>query len=210
MPTRTMRPLDAELGRVLEAYLADLEAGRPVDPDRLLAEHPAIADQLRSCLAVMNLADRVADASGPTAVPGRGDSRLDVTALHRNRSALTTLGLGVDKSSRVQLRDLPDDREPLVKRHTGAMPSLPEGGFARYQLQGEIARGGMGAVLKGRDVDLGRDLAIKVLLEAHQDNPEVIRRFVEEAQIGGQLQHPGIVPVYELGTFTDDAGRISP
>ena len=61
----------------------------------------------------------------------------------------------------------------------------------------------MGAILRGRDVDLGRDLAIKVLLESHQGDPEVVRRFVEEAQIGGQLQHPGIVPVYELGTFPD-------
>ena len=61
----------------------------------------------------------------------------------------------------------------------------------------------MGAILKGRDVDLGRDLAIKVLLESHQGNPDVVSRFVEEAQIGGQLQHPGIVPVYELGTFPD-------
>ncbi len=73
----------------------------------------------------------------------------------------------------------------------------------RYQLLGEIARGGMGAVLKGRDPDLGRDLAIKVLLEKHRDHPELVRRFVEEAQIGGQLQHPGIVPVYELGQFGD-------
>ena len=63
--------------------------------------------------------------------------------------------------------------------------------------------GGLGAVLKGRDVDLGRDLAVKVLLEAHRDDPELVRRFVEEAQIGGQLQHPGVVPVYELGTFAD-------
>ena len=61
----------------------------------------------------------------------------------------------------------------------------------------------MGAILRGRDVDLGRELAIKVLLESHQGNPEVVRRFVEEAQIGGQLQHPGVVPVYELGTFPD-------
>ena len=83
------------------------------------------------------------------------------------------------------------------------MPATPEGSWGRYQLQGEIARGGMGAVIKGRDVDLGRDLAIKVLLESHRGNPEVVRRFVEEAQIGGQLQHPGIVPVYELGTFPD-------
>ena len=36
---------------------------------------------------------------------------------------------------------------------------------------------------------------------AHRDQPEMVRRFVEEAQIGGQLQHPGIVPVYELGTL---------
>ena len=36
-----------------------------------------------------------------------------------------------------------------------------------------------------------------------RDNPDMVRRFVEEAQIGGQLQHPGIVPIYELGTFAD-------
>jgi serine/threonine-protein kinase len=61
----------------------------------------------------------------------------------------------------------------------------------------------MGAILRGRDADLGRELAIKVLLEKHRDQPELVRRFIEEAQIGGQLQHPGIVPVYELGRFED-------
>ncbi len=61
----------------------------------------------------------------------------------------------------------------------------------------------MGAVLKGRDPDLCRDLAVKVLLDKHRDDPGLLRRFVEEAQIAGQLQHPGIVPVYRLGTFPD-------
>ena len=61
----------------------------------------------------------------------------------------------------------------------------------------------MGAILRGRDTDLGRDLAVKVLLNEHRDKPAVIQRFIEEAQIGGQLQHPGIVPVYELGRFGD-------
>jgi serine/threonine-protein kinase len=45
-----------------------------------------------------------------------------------------------------------------------------------------------------------------VILEEHCELPEMVRRFVEEAQIGGQLQHPGIVPVYELGQFPD--GRL--
>jgi eukaryotic-like serine/threonine-protein kinase len=56
----------------------------------------------------------------------------------------------------------------------------------RYQIFGELARGGMGAVLRGRDPDLGRDLAVKVLLESHEDKPDMLRRFVEEEQIGGQ------------------------
>jgi len=195
--------LDAELGRVLEAYLADLQAGRPVDPEKLLAEHPALAEQLRSCLAVVHMADRVADAAGSAAVSGCTLPRRNSSVPSTSRSALTTLGLGADELPRVQLRDVPDEREPLVKPRSDTMPLLPQAGFARYQLQGEIARGGMGAVLKGRDVDLGRDLAIKVLLESHQGNSEVVRRFVEEAQIGGQLPHPGVVPVYELGTFPD-------
>ena len=61
----------------------------------------------------------------------------------------------------------------------------------------------MGAVIKGHDAELNRDLAIKVLLERHRDDADLVRRFVEEAQIGGQLQHPGIVPIYELGVLAD-------
>src|SRR5690242_6134896 len=50
----------------------------------------------------------------------------------------------------------------------GSASAGPSGRARRYQLFGEIARGGMGAVWKGRDTDLGRDLAIKVLLEEHR------------------------------------------
>src|SRR5262249_11180030 len=64
---------------------------------------------------------------------------------------------------------------------------------------GELGRGGMGAVFKGRDPHLGRDVAVKVLLPEHHDHPDLCQRFVEEARIAGQLQHPGIVPVYTLG-----------
>jgi serine/threonine-protein kinase len=90
---------------------------------------------------------------------------------------------------------------PVNSRASAAIPvSEPS---TRLQLVGEIARGGMGAILKGRDVDLGRDIAVKVLLETHQGRTELVQRFVEEAQISGQLQHPGVVPIYELGQFPD-------
>jgi serine/threonine-protein kinase len=92
--------------------------------------------------------------------------------------------------------------EPLVQAASPELPP-PAERDGRYQLFGEIARGGMGAVLKGRDPDLGRDVAVKVLLEEHRGDVALVRRFVEEAQIGGQLQHPGIVPVYDVGSFAD-------
>jgi serine/threonine-protein kinase len=102
----------------------------------------------------------------------------------------------------VLLKEAQGESAHIVKPKSDAMPP-PEQTGDRYQLTGEIARGGMGAVLRGHDVDLGRDLAVKVLLEKYTNRPEVARRFVEEAQIGGQLQHPGVVPVYDIGCFGD-------
>src|SRR5262245_46227494 len=100
----------------------------------------------------------------------------------------------------VPLKEAEGEPTHIVKPESDAMPP-PELAGDRYQLFGEIARGGMGAILRGRDVDLGRDLAVKVLLEKHAHRPEVARRFLEEAQIAGQLQHPGVVPVYDIGRF---------
>ncbi len=82
----------------------------------------------------------------------------------------------------------------------GALPR----NHASYRIVGEIARGGMGVVLRGRDEELARDVAVKVLRSELRDDETIVRRFVEEAQIAGQLQHPGIVPIYELGKTADD------
>jgi serine/threonine-protein kinase len=121
-------------------------------------------------------------------------------------SVLKALGAGLPTVPRVQLRQPPEETATPV--HLPNSPEMPDepgpaGGVGRLQLHGEIARGGMGAILKGRDIDLGRDLAVKVLLETHAGRTELIQRFVEEAQISGQLQHPGIAPVFELGQFAD-------
>ncbi len=136
-------------------------------------------------------------------MPAPAGSGMDLD-LPTGSGVLTTLDESIGPVPRVLLRDVPTDGQ-LVRPRSPEMPDL-SGHPSRYHLMGEVARGGMGAILKGRDIDLGRDLAIKVILEQHRDLPEMVRRFVEEAQIGGQLQHPGIVPVYELGQFPD--GRL--
>lgn len=73
----------------------------------------------------------------------------------------------------------------------------------RYRPVMEVARGGMGVVSRVRDLELSRDVAMKV---AGSDSARHLLRFLEEAQITGQLDHPGIVPVHELGL--DDQGRL--
>ncbi len=102
----------------------------------------------------------------------------------------------------VLLKEAEGESSLVVKPTSDAIP-LKEQAGDRYRFDGEIARGGMGAVLRGRDVDLGRALAVKVLLEKYANRPDVARRFIEEAQIGGQLQHPGVVPIYDIGRFGD-------
>jgi serine/threonine protein kinase len=151
----------------------------PHDPNRTLDVPSDPADSLDAGLA----AGFGRPADGPSSV---------LSALRRNLGDLRP----------VLLREAQGESSLIVKPRSDAMPSSEQTGD-RYQLSGEIARGGMGVVLRGRDVDLGRDLAVKVLLEKHADRPEVAQRFIEEAQIGGQLQHPGVVPVYDIGRFGD-------
>ncbi|MBL8803901.1 MAG: SUMF1/EgtB/PvdO family nonheme iron enzyme [Planctomycetes bacterium] len=86
---------------------------------------------------------------------------------------------------------------------------------SRYAIGAEIGHGGMGRVYAAHDEDLQRDVALKVIREAPGEgdtsggpSPSSLRlaRFLEEAQVTGQLDHPGIVPVHELGL--DANGRL--
>ena len=88
---------------------------------------------------------------------------------------LEGLARSIGSIPRVLLPDTATDDQgvAVIKPSSPEMPAPTERGD-RYQLFGEIARGGMGAVLKGRDADLGRDLAVKVLLEGHRDKPDLM------------------------------------
>lgn len=81
-------------------------------------------------------------------------------------------------------------------------PELPAGPLPaadRYVLHEEIARGGMGVVQRATDTLLDREVVVKLLREDLIGRQAAERRFLREARINGQLQHPGIVPVYDVG-----------
>jgi tetratricopeptide (TPR) repeat protein len=157
---------------------------------------PGVSDYCPRCLLAAALDET--GSRGPSAVDSRPTPGL--AAADEPRSVLETISISVGPVPRVLLRDTDNGVEPPLVMADKAAAGDPA---IRYRIDGEIARGGMGQVLRGRDPDLGRDVALKVLRQDLQGNGEMVRRFVEEAQIGGQLQHPGIVPIYELGTFAD-------
>jgi eukaryotic-like serine/threonine-protein kinase len=88
------------------------------------------------------------------------------------------------------------DATPRPEQFVGdPWPAPTQNRYARTRVH---ARGGIGRVWLARDADLGRDVALKELLPEHANKPGLWARFLAEARITGQLEHPSIVPVYEL------------
>ncbi len=71
--------------------------------------------------------------------------------------------------------------------------------FGKYELQAELGRGGMGVVYKAWQSDLGRAVAVKMILSSHLASHEDVHRFYEEAKAAGGLRHTNIVGVHEVG-----------
>src|SRR5437899_1198987 len=69
---------------------------------------------------------------------------------------------------------------------------------SRYEILGELGRGGMGVVYRARDPLLNREVAVK-LISSHDLTPELEERFQREAQLVAQMDHPAIVPIHDLG-----------
>jgi serine/threonine protein kinase len=79
----------------------------------------------------------------------------------------------------------------------------------RFELSEQVGEGGMGAVFAARDSKLGRTVAIKVLAGEHQRDGKLRSRFLVEAQVGAQLEHPNIVPLYSFELTATGAPAIA-
>jgi serine/threonine-protein kinase len=150
---------DERLAELIDRLAGEQRSGRVANVDRVAAEYPDLAGELRELWAVAQFA---------------------------------------------HLANRPSEPPPTVP-YVPAEPTRPAREFGDFELIDELGRGGMGVVYKARQKSLDRIVALKMVREAHLATEEDRARFRAEALAAGQLKHPNIVTVYEVGTFAEQA-----
>lgn len=129
------------------------------------------------------------------AMERRGDDSSGHEKMYRATTLLEGLGIGVRNEKR--RRTLSEDSEP----DTPVVQTTPQ--LGRFEQLGELGVGGMGRGVEAFDPELGRNVAIKLIRDPKNTSDALVKRFVSEARLTAQLDHPGIVPVHELGVTAD-------
>ena len=135
-----------------------------------------------------------------------GDVEKSLAAISAGRSTRESLARLADADVAASLgrldrvsSDAGDDFDRTASYSVGTASS--DG--VRFRVLRPHARGGLGTVFVALDTELHREVALKQILDHHADDPVSRQRFLVEAEITGSLEHPGIVPVYGLGTYAD-------
>jgi serine/threonine-protein kinase len=160
---------EQRLDRIIAGYLEDQRLGRAPARSDLLCRHPDLAADLQSFFADQDQFRRLAEPIRPT--PSAGQAQIPRPA--------PTVGPG----------------ETAVVMPTGGFPRP----FGEYELLEEVARGGMGVVYRARQPSLNRVVALKMVLARGLASAADVQRFRSEAEAVANLDHPHIVPIYDVG-----------
>jgi serine/threonine protein kinase/formylglycine-generating enzyme required for sulfatase activity len=131
------------------------------------------------------------------------DPRQSLAALSSAGSARQDLGQVADPDLQASLAHVSprrDDDSFATRSESVGGPTSPA---LRFRVLRPHAQGGLGQVSVALDEELGREVALKEIQERHADHAESRARFLREAEVTGKLEHPGVVPVYGLGSYTD-------
>ena len=168
-----------------------LKAGEPARVEDYLSPHfPELAEQPQLVLGLLTTEYELRRRTEPNLVPEDYAYRFPQYCNELAAWLATQLGTVLDHG-RDQGQEQTHPANPINLTIPG------------HQLLEELGRGGMGVVLRARDLTLGRHLAVKILLGQAGEHSGLEQRFLEEAQVMGQLQHPGVPPVHQLGRLTD-------
>lgn len=196
MNSRNREPSSAQqrLEAVIAEYLQAVQAGERPDRRRLLEENSDLSEELRSFFA------------NDDWVKGRPSGELPTLAA--SSSGAPSKGRATAGKTSPTVTDPELGRDAATFAHSSEAPassssaaSLPRAGqhFGDYELLEEISRGGMGVVYKARQVSLNRIVALKMIKSGTLASPEEVQRFHMEAEAAAKLDHPGIVPIFEIG-----------
>ena len=179
----------AKLDEIVAEYLRAEEAGAAPSQSDVISAYPDLADSLRSFFS--NHARLKATATEDATIP---PSALDgdATLPERDSSESPTMA---PNSLASETATIPPGSATAELVPIGTKVRY----FGDYELLEEIARGGMGVVYKARQVSLNRVVALKMILAGQLAGDEDVQRFHAEAEAAANLDHPGIVPIYEIG-----------
>lgn len=178
-PSNTDR--SQRLNEILAAYLQQIDAGHAPQDEALLAAHPEFAEELREFLAGLRRLQQFGQGPPTTASPEAANPADGNLAAPPQESSLQV--------------------EPTLPSAHAAEAAEPRRVryFGEYELLEEIARGGMGVVYRARQASLKRTVALKMILAGQFADAADVRRFYTEAQAAARLEHPHIVPIFEIG-----------